>query len=430
MSDYTRVTIIGSERKADLVLPDDEPITALLPDVLDLLDEQQSGGAHPVAMTTTVGEQLDASRSLAEQRVRHGTILRLVPVDAAPPPPDVADVTDVVGDTTSARVDAWTRWWGTAAAAVLAAVLGAYAAPVPGALEAAVAAVLVVTAVIAARVGHRAPSVVLAGGGVGVAVGPAAALADDGPGTGTVAVLLTWAALAAVATAAVWGLGFRQRSAGLGSLTGPALVVIWFAGPALGLGPVPSTAVATVLGALLLGLLPAMAMSLSGLSGIDDRVVEGHRVPRADTRVTVHAAHRTLSAATVSTAVVTGGLSCQLVEDADLWGRLLAIAVGLVLLLRTRVFPLAPQRLALIAGGAAPLVTVLVGWSTGAEMTRAAVVLGVVAALALVAGWAPPDHVSARLRRAAGTLELLVVLPVIPLLLASLGVFSDLLGTF
>ena len=84
MSDYTRVTIVGTERKTDLVLPDDEPITALLPDVLDLIDESQQGAARPVALTTTVGEQLDTSLTLAEQAVRHGTVLRLVPVTSDP----------------------------------------------------------------------------------------------------------------------------------------------------------------------------------------------------------------------------------------------------------------------------------------------------------------------------------------------------------
>ena len=32
---YTRLTVIGSKRKADLVLPDDEPVGALLPQLRD-----------------------------------------------------------------------------------------------------------------------------------------------------------------------------------------------------------------------------------------------------------------------------------------------------------------------------------------------------------------------------------------------------------
>lgn len=40
---YTRLTMIGSNRKADLVLPDDEPVGALLPQLLEVLDERIPG---------------------------------------------------------------------------------------------------------------------------------------------------------------------------------------------------------------------------------------------------------------------------------------------------------------------------------------------------------------------------------------------------
>ncbi len=430
MSDYTRVTIVGTRQKADLVLPDTEPVSALLPDVLDLLDETAEGAARPVALSTTVGEQLDTSLTLAEQEVRHGTILRLVRVDAAPPPPDVADVTDVVSDTTSTRPDAWNRGWGTAAAAAVATVLGVYAAPTLGALEIAVPVALGVAAVLAARLGHRPPSVVLAGAAIGSALGPATTLAKGGPGDEPIAVFLVWFALAGLIAGAAWAVGVGQRAVGLGTLAGPVLVAIWFTAQALGVDPTPAAAITTILGALLLGLLPGIAMSLSGLSGIDDRVVEGQRVARDETRVTVHAAHRTLTAATVTTALVTGALAWQLITADDLWGRLVAAAVSLLLLLRVRVLPLAPQRLALIAGGGTPLVAFLIDWASGASAVHALALLGVVLLLALLVGWRPPAHIAARLRRAAGTLELFVVLPLIPLLLASLGVFDDLLGTF
>ncbi len=430
MSDYTRVTIVGTRQKADLVLPESEPITSLLPDVLDLLDETSEGGARPVALTTTVGEQLDTSMTLAEQEVRHGTILRLVRVDAAPPPPDVADVTDVVSDTTSTRADAWTHGWGTAAAALVAAVVGGLAAPMLESLEAAVPAALAVAALIAARLDHRAPAVVLTGGAVGSALGPASSLAKGVVGTDPLAVALVWFALAGLIAGVVWAVGLSERAVGLGTLTGSALVGVWWVARAAEIDPNPAAAVTTILGALLLGLLPGIAMSLSGLSGIDDRIVEGHRVARTETRLTVHAAHRTLTAATVTTALVTGALAFRLMGTGDLWGQLIAAAVAVLLLLRTRVLPLAPQRLALIAAGSAPLIALLVDWATDEALAGAFALLGVIALLAVVVGWRPPAHVGARLRRGAGTMELLVVLPLIPLLLASLGVFGDLLETF
>lgn len=430
MSDYTRVTIAGTRRKADLVLPDDEPITALLPDVLDLLDETPQGSARPVALATTVGEQLDTSLTLAEQQVRHGTILRLVRVDAAPPPPDVADVTDVVGDATSGRVDAWTRGWGTATATVVASLLGALAARDAGVVMALIALALAGTAVLTARRGYAAPAAVLTGGAVGTALGPALATAQDNPFTGVLGTFLVWFTLAGTIVGAVWVFGYGRRAVGLGTMIGPALLLVGHVAIQLGVAPAPAAAITVILAAAVLGVLPGIAMSLSGLSGIDDRVVEGLRVSRADTTVTVHEAHRCLTAATVTTSLVVGALGWLLVDSGDLWDSLIVVAVGLLLLLRTRVLPLAPQRLALIVGGSAPLLALLVQWSAPAGPGQVIALFGGVLLLSVLVGGRPPAHLVARLRRAAGVAEMLVALPLIPFMLASLGVFADLAGAF
>lgn len=116
MTTYTRVTIQGEGRKADLVLPDDEPVAAVLPEVLSLLDESTDRSSRPLVLMTTVGEQLSPALTLAEQDVEHGTILRLVRVDEAPPPPEVADVTDLAGDAVESRPDSWRPVWGVVAA--------------------------------------------------------------------------------------------------------------------------------------------------------------------------------------------------------------------------------------------------------------------------------------------------------------------------
>ncbi len=49
---YTRMTFFGSRRTADIVLPDDEPVGALLPEVLDLLVEPPGTGSAPTLVTT------------------------------------------------------------------------------------------------------------------------------------------------------------------------------------------------------------------------------------------------------------------------------------------------------------------------------------------------------------------------------------------
>ena len=88
MTDYTRLTIRGTANAADLVLPSDEPLAAMLPDVLSLLDEP-AASARPLTLVTVLGEQLNTALSLDEQDVRQGAIVALVRLDEAPPPPEV-----------------------------------------------------------------------------------------------------------------------------------------------------------------------------------------------------------------------------------------------------------------------------------------------------------------------------------------------------
>ena len=107
MTDFTRLTVVGTAHKAELVVPDDEAIGALIPPLMELLDEPTGPVARPLALVRTTGEQLDAARSAAEQELVDGEQLRLVRADDAPPPPEVADVTDVVGDTYADRPGRW-----------------------------------------------------------------------------------------------------------------------------------------------------------------------------------------------------------------------------------------------------------------------------------------------------------------------------------
>ena len=87
---YTRLTMIGSNRKADLVLPDDEPVGALLPQLLEVLDERIPGGRE-IALTTLTGVRIELDSTLGDQGVDHGTMIHLVPLDDAPHPPPRPD---------------------------------------------------------------------------------------------------------------------------------------------------------------------------------------------------------------------------------------------------------------------------------------------------------------------------------------------------
>src|SRR5699024_2706381 len=208
-------------------------------------------------LVTVIGEQLEPSLTLAEQQVRHGTILRLVDVDAAPPPPDVADVTEAVGDLTEARADAWRREGGIAVAAVHAAGLdvgaaffGAWADEVAHALAPGVLAAL---AVVTARRQQPATAVVLTGAAAGLALAPAGALTARYLSGGPAPTLLVWLALAGAVLGVVLALGFSQRATGAGALVAAALVAVWILAQALGLAAEPAAALTAVLGTATLG---------------------------------------------------------------------------------------------------------------------------------------------------------------------------------
>ena len=119
---YTRVTVLGSTHKADLVLPDDEPLGTLLPQLLQLLRENVPGGEE-LALSTLSGERLDLGTSMSDQEVAHGSMLRLTSIDEAPHAPEVADVTDAVALTRDDLRDRWTPRSAATVSAIAAALL-------------------------------------------------------------------------------------------------------------------------------------------------------------------------------------------------------------------------------------------------------------------------------------------------------------------
>ncbi|MGY4645332.1 EsaB/YukD family protein [Cellulomonas sp. URHB0016] len=433
---YTRLTVQGAHRKAEVVVPDDEAVAALLPSILELLAEERVAGARPVTLVDVLGRQVDATRSLADQEVVQGTLLRVVRVDQAPPPPEVADVTDVVAGARDARPDSWRPVWGRAVTAVVAAAAGwtaTLAATTYLGTDLAVlvglaaATVLVATAV--ARVGATGPATVLGAAAVGAGVGLAPTMAeravDRAPGS---IALVMWAALCLV-VALLAGVGLRRTATAVGALTGVGLAVVALALVPFS-GPAGAAAVTAVLGTLVLGLLPGVAMTVSGLNGLDDRVVAGHRPVRAAVEGAVDETYRALTWATVATSGVVAVTGWVLAVDDGPWSSWLALVVVALVVLRARVLPLVPQRLALWAAGGA----IALGWVTAraAESpgTVVAGAVGLVVVAAVAAGARPTPPLAARLRRAASLVELVAVLATVPLLLAHLGVFDDLLATF
>ena len=107
MSEFTKVTVIGSARKATLVVPSTDPVGAHLSDLAALLNEPISADAGPLALVTPFGIDLDPQLSLTDQDIFDGAVLHLAHADELPPPPEVSDVTDVVADVRDTQVASW-----------------------------------------------------------------------------------------------------------------------------------------------------------------------------------------------------------------------------------------------------------------------------------------------------------------------------------
>lgn len=438
MTDYTRVTVLGAARKAELVVPNDIAMAGLLPDLLEMLEERGGSASRPLSLVRTTGEQVDLALSASDQGLDDGAILRLVRQEEAPPPPEIADVTDVLAERRATR-GLWSRDWLHATAAVGVGVLGLIGGLGVSALDTALSlpllggllGALVAVAVVAGR--FRGRWVALAATAVALGLTPATAgvaieamdAATAPTLAGAVAVLLAWLVLFLGI-----GVGLGDRPALWGSLLGIGLAAL--AG-ALAVTPWAPTGIAGVVATVAVvacGVLPWYALSLSGLTGLDDEVVEGRPRRRETVLVTVDAAYRTLSWSVAAVAVAIAGSGAVLLSSGDPWAVGLGAAAIVVTALRTRAVPLTVQVVLLWGAVLVAVSAALASSPLLEDWGRGAVALALAAGCAVAAGLRPPEHQRASLRRFGNAIETVAVVAILPLLLGVHGVYADLLEAF
>lgn len=445
MSIHTRLTVAGATRRSEVVVASDEPLGTALPRLLDLLGETSGTVARPLALVAADGEQLDIARSPQQLDLADGSLLRLVRLDAAPPPPVVIDVTDAAADAHGARPDRWddraravAGGVGVAATTALAGWIAPWPDPVVAgwALLGAVAVLLVVAAALG-LMGLRRTSASLSAASAGLALPLAttalSAAAGAGRGGGEAALLAAGVAIATGATVVLIGLGVGLRRPGaaaggaVGAVAGTLIVALVLAG----LDAATVAAIAGTVAAFATGPLPWIALSAAGLTTLDRRVAEGERVTRPRALSSIDDAYAALTWSVASLAAVIATCGVALVLADELWSGLLALALGLTAALRSRAFPLRAQIWALWGAVAViGLVSIAahLGVSAGWVGTAVALVAATAVAGAVLARPAP--HVRARLRGIGNVIETLAVVSLLPLLLGALGVYSELLGMF
>jgi type VII secretion integral membrane protein EccD len=436
MTEFTRLTVIGSARKADLVVPNDEAVAGLMPRLMDLLDEPTGSVVRPLTLVRSTGEQLDVALTIADQQVSDGELLRLVRSDDAPPPPEVADVTDVLGETLRDRSGLWSTFARELTGAVAIGVLGCAlvgqlaAGPLPLVLA---VLLLSLVAAIVGRLSMRWICVALTSAALGVAAAVvwtfSSTLGLSLPLRLSAAVL-GFAALGWICLGLGYGQGLRSRPAWFGSLVGIPVSMLPLIMVLLGSRSEAAAALTAAVSVVVCGVLPRLALVASGLTGLDDQVVEGHPRRRDDVSLTVNDAYRVLSWVTFAVAIPIAVTSALLLASGDLWAVWVGLMVIMVSALRTRAFPLAVQQMALWFAVLVGLLGGLIGQSRLGQPLVAGILASIAGLVVIMVLARPAAHQRAFLRRVGNVIEALAVIALIPLLLGMFGIFSDLLGAF
>ncbi|MFE6305764.1 type VII secretion integral membrane protein EccD [Nocardiopsis sp. NPDC057823] len=441
MTAWSRVTLVGEERRVDAVLPAGEPVGALMPEVLELLGDPVENPARLRHLVTASGTVLDGDATLADRQITDGAVLRLVRAEEPVPAPVVHEVPEAVSKAIDDHSGRWNpvaaRWTATGSLVALA-LTGAwtahlYAPSTGGMIGLAVAAALLMVA--------------------GAAIGPTwrealgTALSITGAAVGGLTLWLAcdlfgwpewarWGGLAALIAVLVLMLGLTSglgRGGLTGGGTGLVLAVVWSAAAALGLPAYQVAAVMTVACVVLLSLLLRLALMFSGLAVLDDRRSSGDPVTRGDVLASVAGAHRSLVIATLAVAVATATAGIGLATHFDPWTAGLSTVLAIVVASRARLFPLVAQKAALTAASLVVLAAFLFSW-TQAYSWGVWPALGIAVAVSaipvVVLSVEQPEHVRARLRGVTSRFEAVAVVVLVPLAIGAFGTYQRLLGTF
>jgi type VII secretion integral membrane protein EccD len=427
-----RITVVGSRRRVDLVVPATAPIVELLPQLVQLTGEDERPAARDGWLLTRVGgDRLDPERSLREAGVVDGELLYLDGADRAGPPV-VEDFTEAVADVVEASGAKWTArrgrrlLEGLAGAVWLTGAAIALTARGTGDGRWAVATLAVAAGLDAAGAVltwwlRRAPA-----GAVAVvaalpfwAVG-GASLASVGGQQAALAQLVAAAAATLVAAGAGWIVAscLRRPAAALVLALAP-LTAAGAAVQLLVVTPVQAAAAVTIVALAALPVLPGAAAGAAGLMRPRDAF------PPAGVEPAVSAARRLLAWLLLAAGVDLAAALAVLGLSTDAAARALCAGAIVSVALRARHHRFAAEVLPLALAAAAGALLLEIGLTASAgPAVQLAVLLATGAALA-AAAWLPLGRpLSPHARRWVSRLEVVANATLVPLALAAAGVFA------
>jgi len=404
-----------------------------VPEIADLIAEPQIAGR--MTLVGMLGDELELAVSAHDQGLIDGNVFRLVAVADVPPPSEIADVTDAVAETLNAATGRWNSTHQAVAGGTGLGVLSLTATmtvlPEAAWLGVTVFAVFTVLAAVIGQVASRRGGIVLAAVAIG-AVPATTHVAGTLMPTATHLPLLTlliglgliWACIGVAI-----GLG-GVRPAIVGGIVGVLLSVVGALSLQFGISAAAAAAVLAVLVTAAVGILPMLALNASGLTRLDDLVIAGTASKRSTVAARVADAYTVFGWAVYAVASVAAVAVITLVIAGGVWPNILAGGLLLVLLLRTRVMPLAYQAWPLwVAGFGGGIVGIIArGHEPAWGVVAGCGVAGILLAVLLLAK--PRAHTRVRFRRFGDLLEALAVLVMVPAVLGVFGVFQLMLGVF
>ncbi|WP_411089867.1 type VII secretion integral membrane protein EccD [Streptomyces sp. 061-3] len=397
---FCRVTVVAPDSRIDVALPEDIAVADIYPEILRLTGQTQAAG-NPTGyhLVRRDGTVLDGACTLAAQQVLDGELLSLRPFAQSLPPAVFDDVSDAVASAVTRDRHLWSdellRGAGLLGGVLLLVLMGFvlwFADPVrhdmhslPGIVAGSAGLLLTAFAGVRARVyGDRAtavalglgalPLVLIAGSGI---IGPDA---GQGPGRlqfllGCVAVLVASVVLVALTPSGDAPFVAATFVATVGTLA--TFVAI--------LTGVSATGTAAVCAPVALGLvafLPGLSARFARLpigyasprtapEGYDDSFADPNASPEPEgvpvdaDRIAAQArrGHEMLLGLVGGCAAVVVGSAAVLGFSGSVWGRLLALAAGLAMLLRARLFRYTSQVACVLVAGIGAIALLILGLS-------------------------------------------------------------------
>ena len=441
---YSRVTVVSPERTVDLALPSALPLAEVVPQVLRFCapsTERDRPSAWTLARVG--GTPIPLGQTLSDAGVLDGEVLELRGQRATIKPAMVEDVRDAVEDSTDESGGVWssttTVTFALLATAALFAVIGLlqFATPwmVTGDDAVEITSGFVVTATLlgavawATQVSHAwVEQVCLAVAmGWGYLVGSSLATVSElAPEWNWIIGLSCAAAVAGggriLTPSAIGHVSWSVFTLAAGAVAGTLGLITRFDIP-----PLQDARAIPVVLLLIVGVLPRVSLSVGGVASADYRVRNAASVSSEQLRARYRESNGLLMGALAGIGTVVVWASWQLQASDLWWDRYLCASLGLVAVLRSRVFSRTLHLVPLRVAGAVVLVLELLAVSQDVDAMRTWIVLifvGVAAALVGVSSLGMSAVTRARVKRTLNIVEFLIVIEMIVMMCGAMGVFE------